>query len=83
LNEAARRRRIFHLWFHPTNLAEQTEAMFGGLRRILCRAAALRQRGHLQVLTMSEIAERWERSGDQHYESEQVVEGGEEHWCAE
>jgi len=57
LHAAARRRRIFHLWFHPTNLADQTDAMFAGLRQILRRAAELRQRGQLAILTMSEIAE--------------------------
>ena len=83
LNEAGRRRRIFHLWFHPTNFAEQTEAMFEGLRRILLRAAELRERGQLEILTMSQIAERWESSGDRPGEFQQVVEVGEENWCAE
>ena len=30
---AVRERGVFHLWTHPTNLADETEAMFGGLRR--------------------------------------------------
>jgi len=82
LNEAARCRRIFHLWFHPTNFAEQTEAMFGGLRRILVRAATLRQHGQLEILTMNQIAERWEsNTGSDQFEK--VVEAREENWCAE
>jgi hypothetical protein len=60
LREAARRKRIFHLWFHPTNLADQTDAMFAGLRQILCRASELRSRGDLEILTMSQIVERCE-----------------------
>src|SRR5258705_450939 len=34
LDAAAGKRRIFHLWFHPTNLAFETDVMFAGLRRI-------------------------------------------------
>ena len=32
MDDAVRRRSIFHLWFHPTNLADQEESMFLGLR---------------------------------------------------
>lgn len=52
LNAAARRRRIFHLWFHPTNLADQMEPMFDGLRAILEHASRLRERGEIEVLSM-------------------------------
>ena len=47
LDRAARERRIFHLWFHPTNLADETERMFAGLRRILERARELGEGGDL------------------------------------
>jgi hypothetical protein len=56
LEDAVRRRRIFHLWFHPTNLADETEAMFGGLEAILAEVVRLREEGSLRVLTMSGIA---------------------------
>jgi hypothetical protein len=56
LADAVRRRRIFHLWFHPTNLADETEAMFIGLEAILGEAARLREEGSLRVLTMSGVA---------------------------
>ena len=39
LAEAVRERGVFHLWTHPTNLADETEAMFGGLRAILQEVA--------------------------------------------
>jgi peptidoglycan/xylan/chitin deacetylase (PgdA/CDA1 family) len=63
LNEAVRRKRIFHLWFHPTNLAEHTDAMFRGLSQILLRAVELRERGALEILTMNQITERCESNG--------------------
>jgi peptidoglycan/xylan/chitin deacetylase (PgdA/CDA1 family) len=52
LNAAARKKEVFHLWFHPTNLGDHTEAMFRGLRSILEHAANLRDRGNLDVLPM-------------------------------
>jgi peptidoglycan/xylan/chitin deacetylase (PgdA/CDA1 family) len=52
LEAAARRRRVFHLWFHPTNLGDHPERMFAGLRAILDHARALRDRGELVFLPM-------------------------------
>jgi peptidoglycan/xylan/chitin deacetylase (PgdA/CDA1 family) len=56
LNAAARERRVFHLWFHPTNLADQTESMFAGLRSIFAHARKLRDRGELDLLPMGKLA---------------------------
>ena len=55
LDEAARTGRIFHLWFHPTNLAERTDAMFDGLREILEHAARLRGQGRLTIASMDAL----------------------------
>ena len=56
LDAAARQKRVFHLWFHPTNLADQPEAMFTGLRAILDHAATLRARRQLVILPMGALA---------------------------
>jgi peptidoglycan/xylan/chitin deacetylase (PgdA/CDA1 family) len=53
LEAAARQRRIFHLWLHPTNLVDDMEALFAGLREVFSRAAALRNRGVLAFRAMS------------------------------
>lgn len=58
LDAAARARGVFHLWFHPTNLADGVDAMFDGLREILSHARALRERGDIDILTMSEVIEQ-------------------------
>lgn len=58
LNRAAREKRIFHLWFHPTNMAEHMDEMFAGLRQILQHAARLRDKNQLEILTMEEILNR-------------------------
>lgn len=57
LDVAAKEKRIFHLWFHPTNMAFEIDKMFDGLREILKYAAALRGKGLMETLSMSEIAE--------------------------
>jgi len=57
LDEAAREKRIFHLWFHPTNMAFESDQMFAGLRAIIRHAVKLREAGVLEILSMSEITE--------------------------
>jgi hypothetical protein len=56
LDAAARRGGVFHLWFHPTNLADRTEAMVEGLSRILARVSELRAAGSLRVEPMGNLA---------------------------
>jgi peptidoglycan/xylan/chitin deacetylase (PgdA/CDA1 family) len=55
LDAAANERRVFHLWFHPTNLAFETESMLGGLRQIFERASALRRNGALSIRSMGDV----------------------------
>jgi len=55
LQTAAREKRVFHLWFHPTNLAEQQEAMFFGLQCILESADRMRSQGELDVCAMRDV----------------------------
>lgn len=56
LDRAARERRIFHLWFHPTNLAVEPERMLAGLRSIFEHAAGLRRDGVIEFEPMSALA---------------------------
>jgi hypothetical protein len=62
LRAAARQRKVFHLWFHPTNLADEPEQMFAGLREILRLAADLRRQGDLDIEPMDAVATRLERA---------------------
>jgi len=58
LRQAARTRSLFHLWFHPYNVTADPQRALDALDRI-CRAAArLREQGRLDVVTMTELAER-------------------------
>jgi hypothetical protein len=55
LNAAAQEKKIFHLWFHPTNMADEPDAMFRGLRAIMQHAAKLKDEGKLRYATMKEL----------------------------
>ena len=57
LNKAANEKKIFHLWFHPTNMVDEMEKMFAGLEEILQYASNLRGQGKLDFLTMGQICE--------------------------
>jgi len=56
LDAAIRSGRVFHLWFHPTNLADEPEAMFRGLREILATVEGHVREGRLDVATMVDLA---------------------------
>jgi peptidoglycan/xylan/chitin deacetylase (PgdA/CDA1 family) len=57
LHSAADSKKIFHLWFHPTDVVVRKEAMLDGLRQILETACELRDAGRLLILPMSGITE--------------------------
>ena len=52
LENAARQRRVFHLWFHPTNLADRYAFMLDGLKQVFSEVRSLRRAGRLEVRTM-------------------------------
>lgn len=54
---AAREGKIFHLWFHPSNIAYRMDQQCATLERILRYASELMMEGVLENLTMREIAE--------------------------
>jgi peptidoglycan/xylan/chitin deacetylase (PgdA/CDA1 family) len=56
LRAATETGRVFHLWFHPTNLADEPDTMFRGLRQILTMVDDLRRQKRLSVETMSTLA---------------------------
>jgi hypothetical protein len=60
LRAAVANGRIFHLWFHPTDLVVRKEAMLDSLRQILETASQLRESGRLVILPMSAVTERFE-----------------------
>ena len=58
LKKAARERNIFHLWFHPFNLASNSEKLLPALENVLKKVSEMRAKGEIENLTMGELAER-------------------------
>ena len=56
LENASDQRRVFHLWFHPTNLADRYQPMMAGLRTVFEKVRALRSSGRLDVRSMGSFA---------------------------
>ena len=57
LHRAVREGAVFHLWFHPFNLAPDRTAMLGALDAILADVASLRAAGQIDVRTMGQLAD--------------------------
>ncbi len=57
INAAVAKKEIFHFWFHPTNMVDEMEKMFDGLRQILEYVEKMRNERKLEILTMGEVAE--------------------------
>lgn len=58
LEAAAREKKIFHVWFHPSNIAWRMDEQCEVLEAIMAHARALIQRGELENATMGELARR-------------------------
>ncbi|MBF0176876.1 MAG: hypothetical protein HQL63_08520 [Magnetococcales bacterium] len=54
LERAARQRRVFHLWFHPSNFTHDTDRQFAVLEAVLARAGDMREQGILDILPMGD-----------------------------
>ena len=57
LRQAAREGSLFHLWFHPFNLATDPNALLEGLESIFQEVARLRDLGILTNATMGDMSE--------------------------
>ena len=56
LRLAARKQRLFHLWFHPFNLASNPQVWLKGLESIFAEVHRYREMGLLENPTMGELA---------------------------
>lgn len=57
LHQAADRKRVFHLWCHPFNLASDADGLLGGIEQIFKDVARLRQAGRLDQMTMGQFGD--------------------------
>lgn len=56
LKKAVREGGVFHLWFHPSNFYYQSELQFNILDYTLQKAVSLREKGLLEIRTMTDFA---------------------------
>ncbi len=56
IRKAARESKVFHLWFHPFNLATNPEGLLAGLDSVFRYVVQLRTEGVIENLTMGELA---------------------------
>lgn len=61
LEAAARQRALFHFCFHPENLVESPSG-FSLLDDMLEKLTRSRDRGDIEILTMSDVVARMERN---------------------
>jgi hypothetical protein len=57
IRKAARDKKVFHLWFHPFNLATNKEKLLYGLEEIFKLVQLSRENGELQIKSMDEIVD--------------------------
>ncbi len=57
VDKAIEKNGIFHLWFHPFNLASNLEPLGRGLDRALAHVARMRDAGKLKVMSMSDLVD--------------------------
>jgi len=51
---------VFHLWFHPFNLATNPQGLLKGLDRIFAYVESMRNQGKIENLTMGELVRQLE-----------------------
>ncbi len=57
LRRAAQDRSLFHLWFHPFNLASNPDRLLGGMEDIFAEFCHFRDKGLLDNFNMGELAQ--------------------------
>lgn len=59
IDKAIAEGKIFHLWFHPFNIASDRVVLLAGLEEILAYAVRKRNEGMLDILPMREVARQF------------------------
>ncbi len=59
IRAAAKQKKIFHLWFHPSNFSYDTDTQFDIFENMLKHLARARDEGAIEVMTMGACAERY------------------------
>ncbi len=57
IRSAIKQNKLFHLWFHPFNIATNQEKLLYGLEEILKEVSSRREAGELETKSMAEIVD--------------------------
>ena len=57
IKKAIRNKKIFHLWFHPFNIATDQEKLLCGLEEIFKEVYLSLENGELETKSMGEVAD--------------------------
>ncbi len=63
LTKAIKKQEVFHLWFHPANFYYDTDIQLMIFEKILTHASDLRDNSQLDILTLTQIIERFRTGG--------------------
>lgn len=58
MTSAAKKGRVYHLWWHPHNMAKNTDENFVFLEKILIHYSSLNKRYNFESLTMNQLEEK-------------------------
>lgn len=61
INKAIKNNEIFHIWFHPADFTENSNALFSELEEVLKYANKKRSEGKLEIKTMQQIAKDFKK----------------------
>ena len=75
LRHAARRGRVFHLWWHPHNFAGHPEESFAFLHRLLDEYDRLAEREGMQSLSMRDVASALTAPGQPAGRDDSMIDG--------
>lgn len=64
MTSAAKRGRLYHLWWHPHNFGVDQEANLAALEHILGHYMKLREKYGMSSRTMGEVARHWQAAAD-------------------
>ena len=67
IDQAVREKKVFHLWTHPEDLADQHGKRMTALQEILKYAKTLRDRKVLDVLTLQKLSKDHPKGGTHKY----------------
>ncbi len=68
IQRAINKKEIFHLWFHPFNIATNQKRLLKGLEEILKEVNDERNKGKLEVMTMGQVASHYLKLNNNNYE---------------